>query len=138
MSIINEIFNPSANYPKLVELLEETAKSMFANNEITDKADQAMTGDQIALVEYEDLLAQVVDACFMREPTLFGSIQWFNTDVGTPLWVRPGAKWIPNHELTKDDLEKGYSLTLVSTKRDKPGITEISLQALNKTQAAKR
>lgn len=138
MSIISEIFDPSADYPGLTDLLEATAKSMFPNNEIGDKADLATTGDQVALVEYEDLLGQVVDACFSREPKLFGNIQWFNTDLGTPLWVRPGVKWIPNHELTTDELDKGLTMTIVSTKKTKPGVTELSLKALNQTQAAKR
>lgn len=134
MSLIDEIFSPSANYPELTQLMEETAKSMFPNNELADKIEQAKTGDQIALVEYEDLMGQVISACYAREPGIFGSIQWFNTDLGTPLWVRPGVDWIPDHELTKDEDTKNLKLIVVMTKRTPSSVGEESIRALNRIQ----
>ena len=134
MSAIDEIFSPSAKYPELTQLMEETAKAMFPNNELSDKIEQAKTGDQVALVEYEDLLGQIIDACYSREPTLFGAIQWFNTDLGTPLWVKPGVNWIPDHELTKDELTKNMKVTIVSSKKTPSSIGEESIKALNRLQ----
>ena len=134
MSIFDEIFAPSAKYPELSQLMEETAKAMFPNNELADKIEQAKTGDQVALIEYEDLLGQVISACFDREPKIFGAIQWFNTDLGTPLWVRPGVEWIPNHEITKDEATKNISVTIVSTKQTPSSVGEESIRALNRIQ----
>lgn len=134
MSVFDEIFAPSANYPELTKLMEETAKAMFANNELSETIDRAKTGDQIALLEYEALVGQIISACYDREPGYFGEIQWFNTDLGTPLWVRPGATWIPNHELTKDEATKNINVTVVMTRNTPTSVGEESIRALNRLQ----
>lgn len=91
-------FGDSIDYPGLTELLEETAKSLYPNNELSDVANSAAKGNQLALLEYEDMLGQVLDASYTREPQLFGNILWINTDLGTPMWVRPGETWIPPND----------------------------------------
>jgi hypothetical protein len=95
-------FGDGVDYPGLTELLEATCASIFPNNEINDAAERAASGDHIALMEYEDMLAQVLDASFSREPKLFGEIMWVDSDLGTPMWVRPGTTWRPDTETDED------------------------------------
>jgi hypothetical protein len=96
-------FGDKIEYPGLVELLQATCDSLFPDNTFNALAEEAATGDQIALMEYEDALAQILDASFSREPQLFGNILWIDTDLGTPMWVRPGEVWKPAHEFVEDE-----------------------------------
>ena len=99
-------FGDGIEYPGLVELLQATCDSLFPDNTFNALADKAATGDQIALMEYEDALAQIIDASFTREPQLFGNILWIDTELGTPMWIRPGEVWQPAHEFAEADESK--------------------------------
>lgn len=55
-------------------------------------------------VNYYDMQCEVFETLFESEPKLFDGYEWINSEDGMPLWVRPGAEWIPEHEL-EDDTE---------------------------------
>lgn len=110
-------FGDSANYPGLVELLEATCDSLFPDQEFNQLAERAASGDQLALIEYEDALAQIIDASFTREPAVFGNILWIDSDLGTPMWVRPGEKWVPSSENVVVDDKPKRKRTVIANRR---------------------
>lgn len=111
-------FGDGIQYPGLVELLEATCDSLFPDGQFRDLDERASSGDQVALLEYEDALAQIIDASFTREPQLFGNILWINSDLGTPMWVRPGEAWKPDHEFGKaDDSAPKFRRSVVANRR---------------------
>lgn len=111
-------FGDSIEYPGLVELLQATCDSLFPDNYFYKLSEMAASGDQIALMEYEDALAQVIDASYLREPQLFGNILWIDTDLGTPMWIRPGEVWKPAHEFTEaDDTTPKFKRSVLANRR---------------------
>lgn len=40
-----------------------------------------------------DVLSDVYETAFKREPQAFKGIMWINTEEGLPAWVRPGVEW---------------------------------------------
>jgi hypothetical protein len=60
---------------------------------------------QYSLFEEQEMLQEIHDAVYEENPEVFDGIDWLDSDLGLPLWVRPGAEWIPAHELEDDDYE---------------------------------
>jgi hypothetical protein len=83
----------------LSALIDSISTELFSK----DDWDEARGTDSlIGSTEYNDMLSQVLDAAFNRQPESFKGMQWINTEWGFPLWVRPGVEWEPEEDDDED------------------------------------
>lgn len=78
-------------YSGFVNLVEAVAAELYTEAEWKE----AIENDSPLGFEHFDMLTEVYELAFRREPEAFDSIQWINTEYGMPAWVRPGVEWEP-------------------------------------------
>jgi len=79
-------------YKGFVSLVEAVADELYTKKQ-WDDAREASPLQTVML----DMLENVYDTAFTRQPETFNGIQWINSDFGIPAWVRPGVKWEPEN-----------------------------------------
>jgi hypothetical protein len=80
---------------EFAELVDQISLELFTKEQ-WEEAGQF--DDLMGTSDSTDMLCQVLDAAFERNPDVFESIQWINSDYGFPLWVRPGVEWEPEND----------------------------------------
>ena len=78
---------------RLKELLEAKSLELYPD----------ALNQQYSLFEEQEMLQEIYDSVYEENPEVFDGIQWLDSDLGLPVWVRPGVEWIPAHELEDDD-----------------------------------
>jgi hypothetical protein len=78
-------------YADFISLVETVASDLYSKDE-WEAAEQ--NGSPLNLEHYE-MLQEVYDTAYGRDPDAFKGIQWINSDYGMPAWVRPGVEWEP-------------------------------------------
>lgn len=77
-------------YSGFVTLVESVAHELYSKSEWEEAE-----ADPCFLLK-TDMLTNVYDTAFTRNPKAFDNIQWINDDNGMPAWVRPGVEWSPD------------------------------------------
>lgn len=54
----------------------------------------------MGLIDSYGMVEETVRVAYERRPDIFDGINWINSDLGFPLWVREGVEWQP--EKSKD------------------------------------
>jgi hypothetical protein len=80
---------------EFAELVDHISLELFTKEQ-WEEAGQF--DDLMGTSDSADMLCQVLDVAFERNPDVFDSIQWINSDYGFPLWVRPGVEWEPEND----------------------------------------
>jgi len=80
---------------EFAELVDQISLELFTKDQ-WEEANQV--DGLLGLSETTDMMCQVLDVAFERNPNVFESIQWINSDYGFPLWVRPGVEWSPEDD----------------------------------------
>jgi hypothetical protein len=86
---------------ELTQLIESVRTELFTDEqwEEANQFDSLMgTSDS------SDMLSQVLETAFEREPHAFNNVQWINSEYGFPLWVRPGVEWQTDYDDDELDL----------------------------------
>lgn len=72
-------------YSGFVTLVESVADELYSK----DEWEQA----EGSIFFKTDMLGNVYQTAYERNPNAFDNIQWINDDNGCPAWVRPGVEW---------------------------------------------
>ena len=78
-------------YAGFVSLVEQVAEELYSKGEWQAAEEN---GGPLNLEHYE-MLQEVYDAAYGRDPDAFNGIQWINSEYDMPAWVRPGVEWEP-------------------------------------------
>jgi hypothetical protein len=78
-------------YAGFIGLVEGVAAELYTKDQWEDAIDN---GSPLNLEHYE-MLQEVYETAYERDPSAFKGIQWINSDYGMPAWVRPGVEWEP-------------------------------------------
>jgi hypothetical protein len=76
-------------YAGFIDLVEGIAAELYTQSQWEDAIEN---GSPLNLEHYE-MLQEVYDTAYERDPDAFKGIQWINSDYGMPAWVRPGVEW---------------------------------------------
>lgn len=79
-------------FAPFLNLVEAVAEELYTKAEWQE----AIDNDGPLQMTHLEMLSEVYDKAFERDPEAFGNIQWINSEYGMPAWVRPGVEWSPN------------------------------------------
>lgn len=73
------------------EHIQAVALKLFNENEVNPPGDNASL---LSMLEFDSRQEEVFDQAYLEKPELFKGIDWINSELGLPLWVRPGVEWV--------------------------------------------
>jgi hypothetical protein len=72
------------------EHIQDVALKLFNENEVNPPGDNA---SPLSMLEFDSRQEEVFDRAYLEKPEVFKGINWINSELGLPLWVRPGVEW---------------------------------------------
>ena len=70
--------------------IQEVSLRLFNENSFLPPDEDASL---LAMMEFGSRQEEVFDLAYTEKPYLFDGIEWINSELGVPLWVKPGAIW---------------------------------------------
>lgn len=92
----------AVNTEEFVAYVDKVSEELYSPEEWKAQSDQE---DETNFPPFElNLMREhVFTTCFERRPELFEGIQWINSEIGVPLWVREGVVWRSDYDDDEDD-----------------------------------